>query len=127
MGYLLLADLVLILHGAFVLFAALGGGLLMHRPWWGWIHGPAFLWAGFIELTGGICPLTPLENRLRFLGGKEPYPGDFLERYLTAWLYPESLTRETQVILGILVLVLNAGLYLYLWRRSRGRREKGEG
>lgn len=127
MGYLLLADLVLIFHGAFVLFAVLGAGLLMYRPRWKWIHGPSFLWAGFIELTGGICPLTPLENRLRILGGGEPYRGDFIERHLTSLLYPECLTREKQVILGILVLALNAGLYLCLWRRSHQGKEKEKG
>lgn len=127
MGYLLLADLVLILHGVFVLFVVLGGGLLIRRPRWGWIHGPSFLWAGFIELTGGICPLTPLENWLRTLGGKEPFQGDFIERSLTALLYPDALSREMQMILGILVLVLNAGLYFYLWSCSRPARKKGKG
>jgi hypothetical protein len=125
MVYLLLADLVLIFHGAFVLFVVLGGGLLMRRPRWAWIHGPSFLWAGFIELTGGICPLTPLEYWLRSLCGAETYQGDFIERILTALLYPDLLTREMQIILGLLVLVLNAGLYLCLWSCSRPENKRG--
>jgi len=62
MAYRLLADLVLLIHGGFVLFAILGGFLVLHRLRWAWLHVPALLWAGFIELTGWICPLTPLEN-----------------------------------------------------------------
>lgn len=69
MASILLADLVVIIHAAFVLIACLGGFLVFRWRWWAWFHVPAFLWAGFIEVSGGICPLTPLENRLRALGG----------------------------------------------------------
>lgn len=123
MLYPLLADMVVFWHVGFILFAALGGLLILRSRWWVWIHAPAFLWAGFIELTGGICPLTPLENRLRTLGGGETYGGDFIDRYLIPLLYPESLTREIQIVLGLFVILLNIGLYAWLWRR---RRQKGK-
>lgn len=125
MVYPLLADLVVIWHVGFVLFAVLGGLFILRRRWWVWIHAPAFLWAGFIELTGGICPLTPLENRLRALGGVETYRGDFIDHYLIPLLYPESLTREIQIFLGLFVILLNVGLYAWFWRRPQYREKTG--
>lgn len=125
MVYPLLADLVVICHVVFVLFAVLGGLLLLRRRWWAWIHVPAFLWAGFIELTGGICPLTPLENQLRALGGGDTYRGDFTNHYLIPLLYPESLTREVQIVLGVFVILLNVGFYAWFWRRPQQREKPG--
>lgn len=64
-----------------------------------------------IEFTGRVCPLTPLENHLRFLGGEAGYHGGFIAHYITAVIYPEGLTRGTHVVLGGLVLLLNALIY----------------
>jgi hypothetical protein len=119
MAYRLLADFVVVFHGAFVLFASLGGLLVLRRRRWAWLHVPAFLWAGFIELSGGICPLTPFENRLRSLGGEAAYRGDFIDRYLIPLLYPDDLTRGIQIGLGIFVILLNAGIYTLIWHRKR--------
>ena len=119
MAYRLLADLVLLIHGGFVLFAILGGFLVLYRLRWAWLHVPALLWAGFIELTGWICPLTPLENLLRGLGGKEAYRGDFIDHYLMTILYPDELTRGHQILLAGVVLTLNAVIYATLWQRIR--------
>jgi hypothetical protein len=119
MAYLLLADLVVIIHGGFVLFVVLGGFLFFKRMHWAWVHLPAFLWAAFIELSGGICPLTPLEDRLRVLGGQEAYRGDFIDRIVIPLLYPDGLIREHQILLGSFVLVLNAAIYAAAWRWNR--------
>jgi hypothetical protein len=119
MFHRLLADLAVLLHAGFVLFAVLGGLLVLRRRRWAWLHVPAFLWAGFIEFTGGICPLTPLENWLRGRGGLAVYRGDFIDHYLLPLLYPENLTRGTQILLGAAVLLLNAAIYALLWFRSR--------
>lgn len=124
MGYLFLADLVVVCHTAFILFAILGGILYWRRRWWGWIHIPAFFWAGFIELTGGICPLTDLEYRLRILGRGETYRGDFINQYVIPLLYPEFLTRENQIALGAMVILLNVGLYGGFWFTRRRRMKK---
>ena len=120
-AYHLLADLVVIIHCGFVLFAVLGGLLVLRRRHWAWLHLPAFLWAGLIEFTGGICPLTPLENQLRALGGQEVYRGAFIDRYVMPLLYPDQLSQGYQIFLGSFVLVLNAAIYAALWRRSRTR------
>ncbi len=117
MAATLLADLVVIFHGVFILIAVFGGLLVFRWRRWAWFHVPAFLWAGFIELTGGICPLTPLENRLRDLGGGAAYQGDFIDRYLIPLIYPNDLTREIQIAMGIFVILFNMGVYALYWYR----------
>jgi hypothetical protein len=117
--YRLLADAVLLLHAAFVAFVVLGGFWVLSRPRLAWAHLPAAAWGAGIELVGGICPLTPLENRYRLLAGEQGFPGGFVEHYLLATLYPAGLTRGTQITLGLIVLALNAVLYVAAWRRSR--------
>ena len=119
MGYAALANLVLALHGAFVLFVVAGGLLALRWPRAAWVHLPAAAWGAGIELTGGICPLTPLENRLRELAGQAGYDGGFVEHYLLAAIYPDGLTRETQVVLGLAVLAINVAVYAAAWRRRR--------
>ena len=122
MLFRLLADAVLLVHAAFVAFVVLGGWWVLFRPRLAWVHLPVVAWGAGIELLGGICPLTPLENRLRALAGEQGYPGGFVEHYLLAALYPEGLTRDVQVALGLLVLVVNALLYFAAWRRATGKR-----
>lgn len=114
MPYTLLADGILFLHLSFVLFVLFGGLLAMKWRRAMWFHLPAVAWGTFVELTGWICPLTPLENWLRVQGGGSGYEGDFLERYLLALLYPDGLTRETQILLGLVVLVVNGLIYGWL-------------
>jgi hypothetical protein len=79
---------------------------------------PAAAWGIAIEFAGWICPLTPLENRLRELAGESTYHGDFIGRYLLPVIYPEGLTRETQIALGAAALAGNAIVYALVWRRA---------
>jgi hypothetical protein len=114
-----LADLVLLAHLAFVLFVVLGGLIVLRWPRVAWVHVPVALYGAAIEFLGFICPLTPLEVRLRRLGGEAGYEGGFVEHYVTAALYPAGLTRELQLGLGVGVLVLNAVVYTLVVRRRR--------
>lgn len=117
-----LAGLVVLVHLAFVIFVA-GGGLIAARwPRAAWAHLPAAAWGVYIEFSGGMCPLTPLENTLRARAGLEYYSGDFVARYLFPILYPDGLTREAQVVVGLAVLALNAGLYAFVYVNKRYRR-----
>lgn len=121
MIYGLLADAVLGLHLAFILFVGLGGLLALRWTRVAWVHVPAAAWGAYIEMSGGICPLTPLENRLRAAAGGIVYEGTFTERYLMPILYPVGLTRETQLALGLVVIAVNALIYVVVWRRAARR------
>ena len=117
--YAALADVTLLVHFAFVLFVALGGLLVLRWPRVAWAHVPSAVWGVAIEFTGGICPLTPLENELRVRAGESPYHGDFVARYVMPVLYPDGLTRDAQIALGTVALAGNAVLYALVVRRHR--------
>lgn len=120
MSYRILADLVVIVHGAFVLFVVFGGFLALRKIRWAWVHVPAAVWGAYIEFVGWICPLTPLENYLRGLAGERGYPGGFIEHYLYPLMYPAGLTRSTQFVLGCIVIAINLIAYGVLaWRALR--------
>jgi hypothetical protein len=119
--YRLLAGAVVALHLGFVLFVALGGLLVWRWRRVAWAHLPALAWGAWIELSGGICPLTPLENELRRLGGETAYGGDFVGHYLLPVLYPEGLDRGVQALLAAIALGLNALVYWRLLRRPSRR------
>jgi len=121
MLYRTLADAVVVVHMGFVVFVMCGGLLVLWRRWAALLHLPAAAWGVYIELTGAICPLTPLENRLRALAGESSYSGDFVERYLMPVLYPPDLRRDVQVVLGLFALGINVGIYIYAWRKARRR------
>jgi hypothetical protein len=118
----LLADLVLALHAGFILFVVLGGLLVLRWPRMAWVHVPAVFWGVMVEMTGWICPLTPLEVAFRRAAGGAGYDTTFLERYLVHLIYPATLTREVQVALGVLVLTINLAVYGVVLRRTRRRR-----
>jgi hypothetical protein len=113
------ADLVVLLHLGFILFVILGGLLALRWPRLAWIHLPAAMWGALIEFAGWICPLTPLENWLREAGGAAGYPGGFIENYIVPLVYPTGLSRETQVFLGVGVVLVNCVAYAVLWGRRR--------
>ena len=119
MWYALLADLTLLVHLMFVLFVV-GGGLLAFR--WRRIifaHLPAAAWGALVEINGWICPLTPLEQWLRHRAQESVNQGDFIGHYLLPVLYPEGLTRNIQIVLGLLVVAVNLVVYGWLLRRKR--------
>ena len=119
--YRLLADVVVVLHFGFVVFVLFGGVLVWRWRWLAWIHVPAVLWGVGIEWTGGICPLTPLENWLRAHADELPHQADFVAQYLLPLLYPAGLTRTAQIGLGGLALALNVAAYGRFWKRHRVR------
>ena len=124
MFYRLLADATVVLHLAFVVFVVGGGLLVWRKPKLAWAHVPAVAWGAAIEFAGWICPLTPLENWLREQGGQAGYSTSFIEHYLIPVLYPQSLTRDLQWLLGGFVLVITLAVYAgVVWRRApRGMR-----
>lgn len=115
----LLADLVVVLHFAFILFVIFGAVLVYFKRKLLWLHVPCALWGAWIEFSGWICPLTPLENWLRYRANEVGYSESFIEHYLVPVIYPSGLTSEAQVALGLFVVCVNVGMYAWLARRWR--------
>ena len=118
----LAADLVALIHLFFVVFVVLGGVLVLRWPRVAWFHLPCAVWGALIEFAGWICPLTPLENRWRLAAGEAGYSGGFVDHYLLPILYPAGLDRRAQLVLGVLVIVINVGIYGWILRRRWRRR-----
>lgn len=119
------ADFVVLVHLAYILFVAVGGLLVLRRPRLAWAHVPAVVWGVLVELAGWICPLTPLENRLRAAAGDAAYTGGFIDRYIVPIVYPAGLTRGMQLALGAAVIGINLLIYggLVLRKYGHGSRE----
>lgn len=126
MSALLAADMVVVLHVAFIVFAVLGGVLAWRNLRLAWLHLPAAAWAAYVELTATVCPLTPLENALRASGGASGYTGSFVERYLMPLLYPVGLTPADQSWLAGFVIAINVAIYGVAIVKARGRRRLTE-
>ncbi len=119
MIWALLADAVLLLHLAYIVFVVAGAALLTRWPRLLWLHLPALAWGAWVELASRVCPLTPLENRLRGRAGEVGYDEGFVAHYLLPLIYPPGLTPGWQWLLGVLLLAVNAALYWRWWRRGR--------
>ena len=122
MLYSILADIVVAIHFLFILFVALGALFVLKWPWVMYLHLPAAAWGALIMFAGWICPLTPLENRLRISAGEAGYSGGFIDQYLMPVIYPAGLTREMQIWLGLAVILLNVLVYGLVFIRRRKRK-----
>lgn len=122
MIYRVLADVVVVLHFCFILFVVLGGLFVLRWRWVMWLHIPAAVYGAVIEFVGWPCPLTPLEQHLRRLGGQAGYEGGFVEHYIGSIIYPEGFSPTLHILLGVGVVVLNAAIYWWaLSRKPRSR------
>lgn len=110
----LLADAVVLIHLAFIIFVVTGAWFSRIVHWLPCCHIPTVIWGAYVELTGTVCPLTPLENTLRNLAGDTTYSVSFVEKYLLPIIYPADLTREVQLSLGVGVILLNVVGYAWL-------------
>lgn len=122
MPYQWLADAVLVLHLAVVLFVV--GGLVAvivgNRRGWRWVNRPLFRLAhlgaiGFVVLQawlGATCPLTLLENHLRLQAGQAGYGGSFIEHWVQALLY-----YQAPDIVFVSIYTLFFGLVVGTWLR----------
>ncbi len=122
-----LADAVLVVHGLFIVWAALGAVAVWRWPKLALLHLPALAWAVWIEVSGGICPLTPLENSLRRAAGQTGYSGGFIDHYVGGAIYPDGLTRQTQWVIAGVMLTINVVLYGLMMVRVRRSVSRGGG
>jgi len=127
MEYRFAADLTLALHFIFIVFVLFGGLLCLHRKRWIWLHLPSMLWGVWVEWSGWICPLTPLENHFRQRASGQGYRGGFVEHYLIPLIYPEQLTVSLQWLLGSLILAVNIVIYCFVLQRAKKQQEKVDG
>jgi len=118
-SFQLAADLVVIVHAAFVAFVIAGGLLVLRWRSLAWLHVPAAVWGVAVGFGGWFCPLTDMENYLRARSGAAVYQDDFIERYLLPLLYPAHLTRGLQLAIGCVALAVNVLVYGYVVRRLR--------
>jgi hypothetical protein len=119
MPYRILADIIVLIHLLFIVFVISGGVLGFYRKWTVWVHIPAAVWGALVELTGWICPLTPLENKFRISQGLQGYGGGFIDHYLIPIIYPDNLTRNIQILLGIAVVIINGVIYYFLIKKYK--------
>lgn len=119
MIYRILADSVLVLHFAFIVFVMLGGLVVLRWRRAIWLHLPAVAWGIWIMASGNVCPLTPWENQLRRAAGQAGYEGGFIEHYIVAAIYPEGLTRSMQFGFAGLVILLNVVAYALILQKRR--------
>jgi len=115
MIYRILADLIVLVHLGFILFVVLGGFFVLRWRKLAWVHIPLAIWGAVVEFANLICPLTPLENHLRELGGGSGYQIDFVEQYIVPIVYTPSLDLKLQIILGSLVIVVNLLIYILVY------------
>jgi hypothetical protein len=120
MAYRLLADAVVVAHALFVAFVVAGGLLALRWRWAAAVHVPCACYGALVVVAGFICPLTPLENRLRRLAGEAGYQGGFVEHYLLRLLYPDPYPAWLGWALGAAVVAANAAVYALVVARARG-------
>lgn len=117
MPHQLLADAVLVLHAAIVVFVV--GGLVLivvgNFRRWRWVNGFGFRLAHLAAIgivaaqawLGVICPLTTLEMWLRTEARAETYAGSFVEHWVQRFLYydaPPWVFVLLYSLFGLLVL-----------------------
>lgn len=117
-----LADLVLLCHLGFILFAVLGSLLVIGWHRLAWIHLPAALWAAAINLVPLPCPLTRWEQALRQLAGEAGYTGGFIGHYIMPLVYPGPLSEQVIILMTVGLLAWNGVVYGFVVYFARRRR-----
>ena len=117
--YELLATLTLIIHFFFIIYVIFGALLFFIKPWTLYFHIPAFFYGVYVEFTQRICPLTYLENYFLTKANLASYSTSFIQNYLYVIIYPINLTKETQISLGIALIIINGIIYGFIIKRKK--------
>jgi hypothetical protein len=121
--YRVLADAVVVVHFAFVVFLVVGGLLAFRWPRILRVHVPSVMWGALIVTFSITCPLTPLERNLRVRAGRDRYDESFIERYVEGILYPGDMLRHAQAVAA--AVVIGAWVALAV-RRRRDLNERAQ-
>ena len=117
--YEFFANLTLITHFIFIVFVVFGGLIFFIFSKIIFIHLTALIWGIYIQFTNSICPLTYLENWFLYKGGLTTYSGNFINNYLYSIIYPEGLTSDTQIYLGITLISINILIYALILKKLK--------
>ena len=117
--YEFFANLTLIIHFIFILFVIFGGLIFFIFSKIIYIHFPTLIWGIYVEFTNSICPLTYLENWFLYQDGLTTYPGNFINKYLLQIIYPEGLTSNIQIYLGITLIIINIMIYGLIFKNLK--------
>ena len=99
-----LADVVVGLHYAFLLYLVVGGFLAARWPRTVWLHLAAAVWGTLIVTTRVPCPLTAAQNFLREQGGLRALHGGFISGYVKGTIYPARFETLTQAAVATVVV-----------------------
>ena len=114
---LVLADVVVVVHMAFLVYMVLGGFLALRRFALVWPHIATTLYSAYVTLASFTCPLTRLEKWLLVSGGGTPYDGSFIHQYLQGVLYPAEY--ETVMWLGCMTVAVASQAYVLTRHRRQ--------
>lgn len=122
-----LADCVMVVHGALLLFFVLGGFLAWRWPKLIWLHLAIVAWNLVIVLVDFGCPVTATEKYFRRLGGESVYSGGYIHHYLEGHLWPEGSTPVVEKVGFALVVLGYAGFFVVRHRRRSKVRDESVG
>ena len=117
--YELAADLILIVHFAFIIFVVFGALLFFVSAKIIYVHVPALIWGIYIELTHSVCPLTYIENWFLQKANLTTYSESFIQNYLVSIVYPRNLTEDLQTYLAIALIVANTIMYGFIAAKTK--------
>ncbi|TCM45762.1 DUF2784 domain-containing protein [Kribbella sp. VKM Ac-2568] len=118
MVYRVLADLVMVIHGALLVFFVIGGFLAWRWPRLIWAVLFVAVWNLAIVILDFGCPVTALEKYFRRMGGEQPYQAGFIEHYLDGRIWPEGATPTAEKIGFALLVVSYVGFFVIRHRRK---------
>ena len=118
-SHALLADAILVLHFAFVLFVVAGllltwigyfaGWKFVRNPWFRSAHLLAMAVVVAESLFGVLCPLTKWETALRLKAGEEAaYAGSFIQHWVHRVMFfeiPERTFTMIYVVFFVLIVL----------------------
>jgi hypothetical protein len=117
MVYRFLGDVVMVVHGALLIFFLIGGFLAWRWRWLIWVHLAIGLWNFSIVVLDFGCPITALEKEFRRRGGEQPYAGGYIHHYVDGTIYPAGYTPVAEKVGFALVVIAYVGFFVLRHRR----------
>ncbi len=114
------ADSVLALHLLISVYAVFGGLLTILEPSNALFHIPLVAWVVIVNLASWVCPLTPLEQKLRILACKKTYRESWTQHYIAPLVRPLGMPRRLELVAAFSTLFVNLLIYTscYLYKTT---------